>query len=139
MTLVTFGQYITIKREALGMNREEAARRQGISSQSLKNWESDFNKPSKMSLKRLMKEYEMKEYELAPYGLLKDDEKIKIKKHFGIKALLTDILALQNVINDVMTGESAFELNLKANVLQRLDTAYDALQPVSIIDEGLTS
>ena len=138
MTLVTFGQYITIKREAMKLNRSETSRRLNVSETSLKNWESDLSVPSTTSLEVLKQFYRMKDEELEPYNLARGKfGNRSISSKISISSILTDIKALMNNIEEIMTGSSQFEINIKNKSMNRLTQAMDMLKPIAIIDEGL--
>lgn len=134
MALISFGQYIKIKREALNFTLEEAGTRMGASPSSIYHWETDRAKPSQKSLAKLKKLYGMTDLELIEYGM---EASAEYKSGISIASILTSMKALQNHLEVFMTGGSQFEMNIKDRAIARLDQAMEVLSHISIIDEAL--
>lgn len=135
MTLLTFGQYITMKREQQRLTQTEAATRMKVSIAALSKWEKDVNLPSKTSADRLIKLYNLSSDELEPYQL-EDKVVKKLDKPFPIAKLLERTHKAMNLIEENMQGLSVFEKNIKNKAASNLQECIHLLEQILIVDEA---
>lgn len=132
-TLISFGQYLQVKREKLGLNLTEAAKRLGTSLNNLSSWEKDRSKPKGKRMQSLISLYGLTEDDLLAYKTRIDmsDEKITIEK------IIRDIKKAKLKIESIMIGMSEFEKRIKAKGMTALSEAQNLLSQITIIDEVL--
>jgi transcriptional regulator with XRE-family HTH domain len=135
MTLVSFGQYLAIKREKLGLTREESARKMGVSMAAYGKWELGANLPSFKCLEKIKAFYNLTDEELEPF--INETKKLESKpKHMPIYHLMQKAKHTVAFLEEHMTGDSTFERNIKNKAIDIMMEALEQLSTVRIIDEA---
>ncbi len=154
-SIITFGQLLQIKREAMGLNISEAQRRMGI--WGVGKTEQDINTPTQKNLSILIKFYNITENELnsckmlsslerrvaANYKKTRVQDRIIFKNiqntklnNFGIKDILEKV---QLIIDKValMSEEGLLALSMKTEAESKLKQAKSVLIDILILDKLL--
>lgn len=136
MSLLTFGQYLETKRLQLGFNKEEGARRCGLTAQSLGKYEKGLTMPRPSALMKLAKGYGVPLNELQEYVPMDGVINTIKERKTPITSLIKNVSQLTEKIDECMNGESYFEKNIKRKGLETLDKVIELLQSITILDEA---
>ena len=130
--LITFGQLLQIKREALGLTLTEATAKSKVS--SLGDLEKDKAKASKKSTTKLIAFYKLSSSEIAScIEPIKAHPSIKTNRITKIAREIEEIIDEVNAIK--ISGSLATSLQSKSNEL--LKTVRDSLKDLAILDHIL--
>lgn len=139
MTLLTFGQFLQMKREAMGLSKTEVSKKMDISINNYSLYERDMSRPHPKTITKLTQFYKITEEEMIPYidsisymgsGI---QSKPQDKPIFG---LLRSINKTKNFIDQYMTGESSFEVGIKSRALKQLEVFELEIQKLQLIDDA---
>lgn len=131
-TVMTFGQFMSLRREELGYTLTEAAEKIKVGSGSVQSWEKDENIPFASSLYKIAAAYELTPNDLQKYELKRKHQ----AKAPPIQNIKNAIKSAVKVIEAQMNSASQFETNMKTKMLGALAQCEVHLNDVAFLDNG---
>jgi transcriptional regulator with XRE-family HTH domain len=129
---MTFGQFLTQRREQLGYKIEEISKKSGMAWASISAYEHDKSRPHSTNLYKLAKAYELTANDLEPYELkhakavkAKPVDKVSSAIKYGLKQ-----------VEDKMTGGSQFEQKMRLKLIEAFDKCEEILKSVRFLDDA---
>lgn len=139
---LTFGQFLRMKREALGMSMVAAADKAGVYYNSLHKYESDRAMPRREALEKLKKvlcitDAELENFNLNPLGKDKSYEQGSLslpKTRTPFANVLESLNKALNAMKNQDENISSFESLIRTKAITVLEHAKTNIEPLILMD-----